>query len=315
VLPRFERIALGPLEPPARTERPRLALLSGVPLAWNEAGVAGTLDAPLPAIMQVLTRNFTLQPIAAGETDLPSPGSALLLVVQPRIGPAGLVAIDGWVRAGGRVLIVTDPDLRWPTQLPLGDPGRPPDDMPLAPLFAHWGVALTRDAGDPLAIRKMGQGEGVFHVRTGAPGSLRSNVCAIVSAGLLADCRIGKGRALILSDADLLLDDLWVGMGLNGTSRFRRTADNGPFLVAMLDELGGGMAVPPVDRVLWIDSDGPDSGWMIVLAPAILLLTTAFALKQRCANAALVTNSSHTYPQPANRHKGGTMADFRHDDR
>ncbi|WP_380873885.1 hypothetical protein ACFB49_44420 [Sphingomonas sp. DBB INV C78] len=315
LLPALDRMALGPAESPARKERPPLALLSGLPLAWSEAGVAGTFDARPPAIMALLARNYRVQPIAAGESDLPKPGGGLLLVAQPRIGPSGLVALDSWVRAGGRALILTDPDLRWPTRLPPDDPGHPPDATPLAPLLAHWGVALARDTGEPLAIRTVGQSGVEHHVRLGAPGTLSSDRCAVRGDGLVADCRIGNGRALILADADLLLDDLWVGVGLNGTGRFRRTADNGPFLITLLDDLRGKTAAQPGDRVLWIDSGGPDSGWLIALAPGFALLLLAFARRRRGMNAALVTDSSQTYPQAANRHKGGTMADFRHDDR
>src|SRR3546814_6831952 len=50
--------------------------------------------------------------------------------------------------------------------------------------------------------------------------------------GLMADCAIGKGRALVLADADLLRDASWFGPGAQGESRGARIADNGHLVSA-----------------------------------------------------------------------------------
>ena len=57
-----------------------------------------------------------------------------------------LVALDAWVRGGGRVLLLADPMLEWPSKRPLGDPLRPPPMFMDTGLLAHWGLRL--DAPD-----------------------------------------------------------------------------------------------------------------------------------------------------------------------
>ena len=71
----------------------------------------------------------------------------LLLMAQPLAQPAeDLVALDRWVRRGGRVLLLADPMLEWPSKRPLGDPLRPPPMFMDTGLLAHWGLRL--DAPD-----------------------------------------------------------------------------------------------------------------------------------------------------------------------
>ena len=68
-------------------------------------------------------------------------------MAQPRAQPAeDLVALDNWVRGGGRVLLLADPMLEWPSERPLGDPFRPPPTFADTGLLAHWGLKL--DAPD-----------------------------------------------------------------------------------------------------------------------------------------------------------------------
>ena len=62
-------------------------------------------------------------------------------MAHPLAQPAeDLVALDDWVRGGGRVLLLADPMLEWPSKRPLGDPLRPPADVhghrPARPLGA-----------------------------------------------------------------------------------------------------------------------------------------------------------------------------------
>lgn len=311
----YERVALGPLDPPPPARRPPLHLLSGLPLIWSEGGVAETLgrSRPLAAMLLLRSRHDVLPLAAARPRSLAGPGP--LLAVQPRIDAEGLVAVDDWVRRGGRMLLLADPDLRWPTRLPPGDPARPPGVAPLLPLLAHWGLALSPAGGDPLMLRDVEWAGAVWRVRPGAPGRLASTdgACAILAGGLAADCRIGQGRAVILADADLLDDDLWVGMGSHGTGRFRRTADNGPLIAAILADLGDGQPVEPSDSVVWIESPlRPDRHWLLALLPSLLLLAAGLVMGRRGIHAAVVTKSSQTYPQAMHRYKERTVADFRH---
>jgi ABC-type uncharacterized transport system involved in gliding motility auxiliary subunit len=71
----------------------------------------------------------------------------LLLMAHPLAQPAeALVALDAWVRGGGRLLLLADPMLEWPSERPLGDPLRPPPMFADTGLLKHWGLRL--DAPD-----------------------------------------------------------------------------------------------------------------------------------------------------------------------
>jgi hypothetical protein len=97
------------------------------------------------------------------------------------------------------VLLLADPRLDWPSSRPLGDPLRPPPMFMDTGLLAHWG--LTLDA--PTELGPKMEKLGGYEVMTVSPGVL-SGHCAIDDDGLVAHCRIGKGRATVIADADLL---------------------------------------------------------------------------------------------------------------
>jgi hypothetical protein len=185
-----------PGKPPDQSRR-ELFLLTPLPLVWSEQF---GLDQPGSPALESLEREYEVTPI-----DLPSqlPPGALLLAAQPRALPASeLVKFDAWVRSGGRVLLLADPMLEWRSELPLGAPGRAPIAFPDTGLLKHWGVRL--DAPDERGPRQLpldGQ-----QVLTGSPGTLvqLGRACTIADNGLLARCRLGKGRATIIADADFL---------------------------------------------------------------------------------------------------------------
>jgi hypothetical protein len=97
------------------------------------------------------------------------------------------------------VLLLADPMLEWPSKRPLGDPLRPPPMFMDAGLLAHWGLRLDSPDRRGPKTEKLGG----FDVVTVSPGEL-SGRCAISSDGLVARCRVGKGKATIVADADLL---------------------------------------------------------------------------------------------------------------
>ena len=73
--------------------------------------------------------------------------------------PEDLFALDNWVRSGGRMLLLADPLLEWPSERPLGDPLRPPPTFVDTGLLGHWGLRL--DAADQRGPRRLqlgGQG-------------------------------------------------------------------------------------------------------------------------------------------------------------
>jgi hypothetical protein len=133
-------------------------------------------------------------------------------MAHPPAQTAGnLVVLDEWVRRGGRVVLLADPLLEWPSKLQLGDPLRPPPMFMDTGLLAHWGLRLDAPDMRGPAVRKLGGSP----VLTVSPGSLHG-ACEISSDRLVAHCRVGKGRATIIADADFLdVDRLGEGSGRN----------------------------------------------------------------------------------------------------
>jgi hypothetical protein len=151
-----------------------------------------------PALKALDTR-YRVVPISV--TDAPELGKGrLLLMAHPLAQPAeDLVALDQWVRNGGRVLLLADPMLEWPSSHPLGDPLRPPPMFMDTGLLAHWSLRL--DAPDDRGPK--GRKVGGYDVLAVSPGSLFGG-CEISADRLVAHCRIGKGAATVVGDADLL---------------------------------------------------------------------------------------------------------------
>ena len=184
------------LQPRAAGERPRLMLLTSLPLIFPEQF---TLEGGGSKALEALERRYTVVPIAT--TDARSLKQArLLLMAHPLAQPAeNLVDLDSWVRRGGHVLLLADPRLEWPSSRPLGDKLRPPPAFADTGLLAHWGLRLDAlDEAGPKE-RKLG-GSDVLAI---SPGSL-SGACAVGSDGFVARCRIGRGRATVVADADFL---------------------------------------------------------------------------------------------------------------
>ncbi len=126
---------------------------------------------------------------------------------QPRaLAPAENVALDSWVRGGGHLLLFADPMLTQDSAFGLGDKRRPMDIAMLTPLLRHWGLVLAfnrdQSAGDRIG-RAFDIGFPVNLagrlVTSGRRGPCRTN-----NRGLAAECRIGKGRVVIIADAALL---------------------------------------------------------------------------------------------------------------
>ncbi|HEY0028616.1 MAG TPA: hypothetical protein VGC35_12175 [Allosphingosinicella sp.] len=227
--------SLGGAPAPSRVAaiRPPVLLMTALPLVWGEGGGFDPTSRPA-TIYTALKREFTLKPIDA--LDAQSLGEApTLLLIQPRwLAPKELVALDAWVRAGGRALVLTDPTLNWPSDLPLGDIRRPPPVGLLAPLLSHWGLALSAGPDGNLSLPFAGK----RRLTLDTPGrfTVTGDTCKVMESWL-AECRLGKGRALLLADADLVRDELWFGSG-SGSGE-GRTADNPLVLADLLDRLAG----------------------------------------------------------------------------
>ncbi|NUQ18723.1 MAG: hypothetical protein HOP95_09775 [Sphingomonas sp.] len=188
----------GPKPLPARSpsQRPTLLLLTSLPLVFGEDF---TLQGNGSPALKALQTRYRVVPISVA--DPPELGKArLLLMAHPLAQPAeDLVALDRWVRGGGRVLLLADPMLEWPSKRSLGDLLRPSPMFMDTGLLAHWGLRLGSPDERGPELRKLGG----FEVMTDSPGQL-SGRCAISADRLVAHCRIGRGRATIVADADLL---------------------------------------------------------------------------------------------------------------
>ena len=132
----------------------------------------------------------------------------LLVMAQPRpLAPAESVALDRWLRKGGRLLLFADPLHTGESRFAFGDKRRPQDIAMLAPLLAHWGLTLDFAADQPPGERQA-QVLAVplpVPLPVNMPGVLVAargrGKCRPDDAGLSALCRIGKGRAIIIADA------------------------------------------------------------------------------------------------------------------
>jgi ABC-type uncharacterized transport system len=180
--------------------------MSALPLFWGEGGPHAILqgdDQRAPLIRQ-LSVAHTLTPLDWLDAESLA-GIGTLLLAQPRgLSPDELAALDAWVRGGGRVLVFADPLLVWPSDFGLGDRRRAPPVTLLDPLLGHWGLTLESPEGNapaPATITvdgKAARGLGVGIWSTRSPG------CTVAPDTHWAECRIGKGRAVLVGDADML---------------------------------------------------------------------------------------------------------------
>jgi hypothetical protein len=182
--------------PRPASQRPVLLLLTSLPLVFGED--FSLRGGGSPALSALETR-YRVVPISVADPGELSKGRLLLMAHPPAQPAEDLVALDKWVRGGGRVLLLADPMLEWPSKRPLGDPLRPPSMFMDTGLLAHWGLRLDAPDERGPKMEKLGG----YDVLTVSPGLL-SGRCRIESERLAADCRIGKGRAIVVADADLL---------------------------------------------------------------------------------------------------------------
>lgn len=192
---------------------PDLSVMGTIPLYWGEAG---EIDDLLQGRAQphwaraVLEKRHTLHPIGlldrAGLQD-----QQYLLLAQPRaLAAAENVALDDWVRGGGRLLLFADPMMTGESRFSLGDRRRPQDVALLSPILARWGLRLEFVDDQPPGVRLgeiAGQAvpvnlPGRLVLVTGAPEN--GVACTLEAAGLAASCAIGRGRVLVLADAAVL---------------------------------------------------------------------------------------------------------------
>lgn len=190
--------------------QPRLGLMSTLPIYWNEAvEFSDLLDQGEGAnwVRAALERDYALEPLDVLSPEALAPLD-LLMLAQPRaLSAAENVALDDWVREGGRLVLFADPMLTRHSEYRLGDPRRPHDVALLSPILARWGLAMEFDTSQPQEERALDAFDmalpvdlaGTLHAREGGEAD-----CTIAATGIAARCTIGAGRALVIADAALL---------------------------------------------------------------------------------------------------------------
>ena len=177
-------------------QRPTLLLLTSLPLVFGEDF---SLEGGGSAALNALETRYRVLPISVTDEAELTKGRLLLMAHPQAQRPEDLVALDQWVRDGGRVLLLADPMLEWPSQRPLGDPLRAPAMFMDTGLLEHWGLRLEAPDERGPTTRKLGG----FDVLTASPGALFGG-CAISADRLVAHCSLGKGKATVVADADVL---------------------------------------------------------------------------------------------------------------
>lgn len=196
--------------------------MTSLPLYWPLGAEFGDMVSGAtgpPWQRRLLERDYelvlldTLSPIQglseeAGDTD-PLAGLDQVAVIQPRgLSPADNVALDGWVRAGGRLLIALDPLLTGEYDIALGDPRRPNDTALIPPVIPRWGIADTY-AENSTEVRYAELPGGSVPVWMGsdlnlAAGAGSANGCRVHDSGLILRCdSVGKGTVTYIGDAAL----------------------------------------------------------------------------------------------------------------
>ncbi|AUX69276.1 hypothetical protein CHX26_06995 [Porphyrobacter sp. HT-58-2] len=199
-------------------ERERLGLMTSLPLYWPLDAAFGDLavgEADMPwqrAALEgayVLEPLDTLSPIPALSPDAPDTdplaGLDRLAVIQPRgLSPADNVALDGWVRAGGRLLLALDPALTGEYDLPLGDPRRPVDTALIPPVVARWGLAVRFDEAQELAVVRQALAEAALPLALAGEIAIldpSAADCTVLAGGAAARCAVGRGQVTLIADA------------------------------------------------------------------------------------------------------------------
>ncbi|PEQ12660.1 hypothetical protein B2G71_10125 [Novosphingobium sp. PC22D] len=219
-----------------------VGLYTSLPIFWPEAGGVADLLATdreahwALAVLQERGEVVPLDTLANREGVLDLPGDALLVLAQPRpLSPDENVALDRWVRGGGRLLLFVDPLLTAHSDFALGDPRRPQDVALLSPILAHWGLELLFDETALPGEHETGwDGTGIpvnlaGHFRL-IPGDAR---CALAAKAIVAECRLEKGRIVALADAAVL-----------ETGESRNVRSRAAALRKLLDHAQNGAATP-----------------------------------------------------------------------
>lgn len=189
-------------------ERKPLGLFTSLPILWNEASdVAGLLKPDIKPHWAKAALQTRGDIVALDRLDeLPSSGLTRLVIAQPRpLSPEENVALDDWVKGGGRLLLLADPALTAESAFSIADRRRPQAVVLLSPILTRWGLQLEFDDAQTFGERSVKVMD--VAVPVNLPGRfqlVKSDSCRSWADGLAVSCGIGKGRVIALADAAVL---------------------------------------------------------------------------------------------------------------
>ena len=185
-----------------------VGLFSTLPIYWGEGDMAAILDGSNHSdwVRDLIEQRFDIEPLDTVEPDAID-GLDRIIMAQPRpLAPSENVALDNWVRAGGRLLIFADPLLTRHSDFALGDRRRPQDVVLLSPILTRWGLELRFDDAQPSEEERLISASGnQYPVNlAGQFVATGDGKCTISEAGLFARCSVGNGRVTLMADAVIL---------------------------------------------------------------------------------------------------------------
>jgi hypothetical protein len=197
---------------PASAAGPHVTMLTGLPLRWSDGRdlaamlAQGTNDDPILARLQAAGSVRLVDSIV---DDPPSPGGALLLAHPRALAPREMVAVDAFVRKGGRAVVLADALSGWPMRYPIGDPRNPPVTSLLTPLLDHWGVVLAAVSPDDRHVVTVEMERARLRLFSAGRFERLPPACRAFADRHVARCPIGDGEVWLVGDADLLFAPLW----------------------------------------------------------------------------------------------------------
>ena len=233
----------------ASADAPPVTMLTGLPLRWSAGGSIAAMIAEGTNDDPALARLIASGPVSLVDSlvDHVPPSGGTLLIAHPRaLAPQELVAIDAFVRGGGRAVVLADALSGWPARHPLGDPRNAPVTSLLTPLLDHWGVTLgAASPGEEAALPADIDGARLRLFSAGRFDRLPT-ACRAFADRHVARCSIGAGEAWLVGDADLIFAPLWRPL-VPGADHLRQ-ADTMEWLSAHLWRGAGSALLHP----LWI---------------------------------------------------------------
>jgi hypothetical protein len=198
----------------AESEKPVLMLLTSLPLVFAER--FGLEGGGSPALTALQSR-YHVVPIAVADAANLKQGRMLFMAHALAQPAEALVDLDRWVRSGGHAVLLADPMLEWESTRPPGDGLRPAPMFPDTGLLGHWGLQLDAPDERGAVERRLGG----TAIMADSPGALSGRRCEIGRDGFVAVCRIGKGLATIIADADFLAPEAFAAQPENADALLR----------------------------------------------------------------------------------------------